>query len=81
VTLDTGVTRTKAAPYYGDDWGWNGCDWQVWGSVCDCKHERKQWTIIWSGASKRALFLVSAESRKPQPAEKKEKETKKKEEL
>ena len=56
-TLDTGVKRTTAAPYYGSDWRAQGCDWKIWGSECACKHENHERKIIWSEASNAALFL------------------------
>ncbi|XP_029181532.2 DELTA-thalatoxin-Avl2a-like [Acropora millepora] len=64
VTSDTGKTRLQAAPYYRSGWGWQGCDWKVWGSVCDCKHPSSERKTIWSQSSKYALYLASVQSLK-----------------
>lgn len=64
VTSDTGKTRLRAAPYYGSGWGWQGCDWHIWGSVCSCKHPSSQRKTIWSQSSKYALYVASIQSPK-----------------
>lgn len=64
VTSNTGKTRLYAAPYYGGGWGWQGCDWKVWGSVCSCEHPSSERKTIWSLSSRYALYVASAQSPK-----------------
>ena len=46
VKMENGKSRATAAPNYANHWSWNGCDWRLWGSICDCKHPRSQRRII-----------------------------------
>lgn len=64
VTSNTGKERLKADPYFGSDWGWNGCDWKLWGSQCACQHPSSERKTIWSVSSKYALYLASIQSPK-----------------
>lgn len=64
VTSNTGESRLQAAPYYLSDWGWQGCDWQVWGSVCGCYNPSSERKTIWSQSSKYALYLACIQSPK-----------------
>jgi hypothetical protein len=72
VTEDTGLIKT--VPYINaqDKWYWNGCDWKVKGSKCECKHPDSTRFVVWNGdnkadvANSRASAGVQLESEKKQ---------------
>lgn len=53
VEQDTGVSKETAYANTKDDWGWQGCDWKVYGSYCACYNTHLDWRkVVWSLPSK-----------------------------
>ena len=50
--LDTGAYKESAYANTGEDWGWQGYDWKIYGSCCACYNKHLDWrkvvTIRWS---------------------------------
>ena len=46
VKTANGKSRATAAPNYGKNWSWMGCDWKLWGSICHCRNRNPQRRII-----------------------------------
>ena len=50
--LDTGASKESAYANTGEDWGWQGYDWKIYGSCCACYNKHLDWrkvvTIRWS---------------------------------
>ena len=44
--LDTGKTKTTAYINHAP-WGWQGCDWKVAGSVCNCYNSNTERKKVW----------------------------------
>ena len=46
-TLDTGENKTTAYINADESWGWRGCDWKVWASVCECYNTNTERVRVW----------------------------------
>ena len=55
VPQDNGANKETAYANYDSSWYWNGCDWKVAGSWCDCYNKNRDWRkVVWSRPSKDA---------------------------
>ena len=58
---DTGAFKEIACANTDEDWGWQGCDWKVAGSWCDCYNTHRDWRkVVWSRPSKDYVARKSA---------------------
>ena len=55
----SGNNRKYATQQYGGGWAWHGCNWQTWGSYCNCYNNNKSrkqiWPIIWKNCE---LYVI-----------------------